>query len=108
MKHYPHNGQVYRLANGLSPFQLDMQIHLTDWKWNCLKTRECGSYKGQPYDVILPVRLKDEWQPIYRLCGTGRPGTRSCTVSAPAMGRPDRHEHAGASSLYPAPVPNAP
>jgi hypothetical protein len=66
MRQYVHNGQVYRLANGLTQFQLDMQIHLTNWKWDNLKTRDCGLYKGQPYDVILPESMKAELQPIYR------------------------------------------
>jgi hypothetical protein len=66
MRQYDRNGQVYRLANGLTPFQLDMQIHLTNWKWNHLKTRDCGCHKEQPYDVILPDSLKAELQPIYR------------------------------------------
>lgn len=66
MKQYSHNGQTYRLANDLTSFQFDMQVHLTDWKWRHLKTRDCGLYKGQPYDVILPANLKDELQPIYR------------------------------------------
>ncbi|MCE9614874.1 MAG: hypothetical protein K8T26_11395 [Lentisphaerae bacterium] len=66
MRKYPVNGAVYRLASKLTPFQLDMQVHLTNWKWRNLKTRDCGLYKGQPYDVILPTRLKDELQPIYR------------------------------------------
>lgn len=46
MKQYSHNGQTYRLANDLTPFQFDMQVHLTDWKWRHLKTRDCGLYKG--------------------------------------------------------------
>lgn len=66
MKEYPHNGEVYRLANELTPFQFDMQVYLTNWKWKHLKTRDCGLYKGQPYDIILPDRLKAELHPIYQ------------------------------------------
>jgi hypothetical protein len=66
MKEYPRNGHVYRLANELTPFQLDMQIHLTNWKWEYLKTHDCGLHKEQPYDVILPDDMKAYLHPIYQ------------------------------------------
>jgi hypothetical protein len=65
MRHHSHNGRVYRLANELTPFQFDMQVHLTNWKWEYL-TRECGYYGQIPYDVILPDDFKTELHPIYR------------------------------------------
>jgi hypothetical protein len=69
MKQYPHNGNVYRLANDLTPFQFGMQVHLTNWKWKHL-TRDVGLYRhhGQliPYDIILPDALKAKLHPIYQ------------------------------------------
>jgi len=33
MKIYTNEGQEYRLSNTLTPFQLEMQVHLINWKW---------------------------------------------------------------------------
>jgi hypothetical protein len=68
MKTYLHNGREYRLPGGLNDFQLDLHIHLIDWKWKHL-TREPGTYqhKGKDilYDAILPAELKSKLLPVH-------------------------------------------
>lgn len=64
MKIYTCNGSTYRLPDGLSDFQIDMYIHLIDWKWKYL-TKEPGYYRGIPYDAILPADLKRKLLPIH-------------------------------------------
>jgi hypothetical protein len=69
LKEYRIDGKTYRLAGGLSDFQLGIYVHLVDWKRRHLAD-ECGTfkYKGSeiPYDVLLPESMQGELQPIYR------------------------------------------
>ena len=57
------NGKDYRLPGGLNEFQLQMYVHLIDWK-RAQITTEPGNYKyrGEPisYDAILPEAMIDE------------------------------------------------
>jgi hypothetical protein len=68
MTEYTVDGRTYRLASGLTEFQLGMYVHLVEWKRAHL-TGECGLYEhgGRfiPYDILLPDALRDELQPIY-------------------------------------------
>jgi len=58
MKEYTVDGRTYRLAGGLTKFQLGMYVHLVDWKHAHL-TKECGYYRYKdrliPYDSMLPA-----------------------------------------------------
>ena len=69
MKEYTVDGRTYRLAGGLTDFQLGLYMHLVDWKRAHL-TEECGCHKHEgrliPYDSMLPAELKEELQPLYR------------------------------------------
>jgi hypothetical protein len=62
------NGKDYRLPGGLNEFQLQMYVHLIDWK-RAQITTEPGNYKyrGEPisYDAILPEAMIDELRVIY-------------------------------------------
>ena len=69
MKEYTVGERTYRLAGGLTEYQLGMYVHLVDWKRAHL-TEECGyyKYKGRliPYDSMLPAGIKAERHPLYR------------------------------------------
>ena len=56
MRVYSDNGLQYRLSGNLNQFQLQMQIHLVNWKWSHITT-EPGEHRGQLYDSILPENL---------------------------------------------------
>lgn len=51
------NGKTYRMPNHINKFQLEMYVHLINWKWRHI-TEEPGYYKHKesliPYDAILP------------------------------------------------------
>jgi len=47
----------YRLPNNLSDFQRKIYNHLVDYKKTKLKISDCGSYKDNFYDIILPENL---------------------------------------------------
>ena len=51
MKVYEIDGKVYRLPNELTDFQLQMYIHLINWKWAHL-TQESGYFKHSPCEVL--------------------------------------------------------
>lgn len=69
MKEYLVNGRTCRLAGNLTPFQLEMYVHLADWKRKHL-TEECGYFRHRgaliPYDVLLPDAMRNDLHPIYR------------------------------------------
>ena len=58
---YLVNGKTYRLSSKLNAFQLELQVHLVDWKWRHI-TKEPGTSGGHPYDVVLPDSVKREQQ----------------------------------------------
>ena len=62
------DGRDYRLPGGLNPFQLQLYVHLIDWKWAHL-TKEPGyyEYRGRqiPYDAIIPKEMIDDLRVIY-------------------------------------------
>ena len=64
MKTYTVEGQEYRLSNTLNPFQLEMQVHLVNWKRENI-TREPGMHHGLPNDAILPERLVGQYPMLY-------------------------------------------
>jgi hypothetical protein len=55
----------YKLPSFLTDFQLEMFIHLIDWKWSHL-TREMGKFGDEYYDAILPESFQQNWHPIYQ------------------------------------------
>lgn len=69
MKEYSIDGNTYRLAGGLTEFQLGMQTHLVDWK-RANVTEECGSHKHKgcliPYDSMLPKGMATDLHPLYQ------------------------------------------
>ena len=62
------NGRDYRLPGGLNEFQLQMYVHLIDWKRAHI-TAEPGNYEYRgrqiPYDAILPEEMIEELRVIY-------------------------------------------
>ncbi len=66
MKVVTRNSQPYRLSGSLNPFQLDLQIHLINWKWRNITT-EPGMSGKQVYDAILPEQYErmDSWPHLY-------------------------------------------
>ena len=54
----------YALPEYLSEFQLEMFMHLIEWKWKNI-TREKGKFRGKDYDSILPESAQNGWLPIY-------------------------------------------
>ena len=64
MKIYEIDGKKYRLPNELSEFQIQMYVHLINWKWAHL-TQEPGLYKHVPYDALLPDEIKAQHYPLY-------------------------------------------
>ena len=65
MKTYLINDSSYRLPDALTDFQLDMYVHLVNWKWNHL-TQEPGYHNGIPYDALLPKELEAKHHPLYQ------------------------------------------
>ena len=64
MKTITANGQEYHLSNTLKPFQLEMQIHLTNWKWAHI-THEHGWHGEHPNDALLPDDLVNQFPHLY-------------------------------------------
>jgi hypothetical protein len=64
MKIYTIDEQEYRLSNSLTPFQLEMQVHLVNWKWAHI-TREPGQHRGHPNDAILPEPFASQYLILY-------------------------------------------
>jgi hypothetical protein len=62
------DGQNYRLPNSLSKFQLQLYVHLINWKWQHI-TQNVGysMYQGQSieYDAILPEEFAGQLRLIY-------------------------------------------
>lgn len=58
------NGQAYRLTSSLNPFQLDMQVHLVEWKWKHI-TRAPGFHRGYPNDALLPAEVAAQFPALY-------------------------------------------
>jgi hypothetical protein len=65
MKIFQIAGTSYRLPNELSDFQLQMYIHLINWKWANL-TRDPGYSRHLAYDAILPNEFTAQLYPLYR------------------------------------------
>jgi hypothetical protein len=63
MKPYALNGQVYRLPDILSPFQLKMYVHLVNWKWANI-TREPRVDRGVVYDTVIPKEKFEKQLPL--------------------------------------------
>ena len=64
MKIHTINGNEYRLPGGLNDYQLQMYVHLINWKWEHI-TEEAGYYRGEAYDAILPDRYADALKVVY-------------------------------------------
>ncbi|AQT70086.1 hypothetical protein STSP2_03288 [Anaerohalosphaera lusitana] len=64
MKIFEKNHRQYRLAGSLNDFQMQMQMHLIDWKWKHI-TREPGLYGKREYDAILPRSLHGTYATVY-------------------------------------------
>lgn len=85
------NGVKYLLPEHLSVFQLDMYVHLIEWKWRHI-TRAPGHYKyGKaviPYDAILPGSYKQQGL-LPHIYGPAQP-----LLAAHRVGNPFRiHKH---------------
>jgi hypothetical protein len=62
------NGRKYRLSGNLNKFQIDLQIHLIDWKWEHI-TREAGMFKTRSgelvaLDALLPASIPQDALPL--------------------------------------------
>lgn len=64
MKIYTIEGQEYRLSNTLNPFQLEMQVHLVNWKWAHI-TRAPLLHRGHPNDALLPEPFASRYAMLY-------------------------------------------
>lgn len=64
MKTYTIEGQAYRLSNTLNPFQLEMQVHLVNWKWAHI-TRAPLLHRGHPNDALLPEPFASRYAMLY-------------------------------------------
>lgn len=64
MKIFQTGGLEYRLPNELSDFQIQMYVHLINWKWAHL-TRAPGFFRNTPYDALLPDEVKDQLLTLY-------------------------------------------
>lgn len=62
-------GRAYRIPDGLNDFQLQIYVHLIDWKWANI-TIEPGTYEHRGrqihYDAMLPSKMLSELPVIYR------------------------------------------
>lgn len=69
MKTETIHGKDYRLPGSLSLFQLDLYVHLINYKWEELGIKEPGTYrfKGEDilYDAILPKAVHKNYPLIY-------------------------------------------
>jgi hypothetical protein len=68
MKTHIINGNSYKLPDILNNFQLDMYIHLIDWKWKYItKTPGTNIYRKVEieYDAILPKSVISTYPIIY-------------------------------------------
>jgi len=64
MKKNEIDGKVYRLPNDLNDFQLELFVHLINWKWKNV-TKEAGLFKGSFYDAILPESEHENLPHLY-------------------------------------------
>ncbi|MHA1278610.1 MAG: PGN_0703 family putative restriction endonuclease [Candidatus Helarchaeota archaeon] len=64
MKIYTVGGQEYRLTNVLTPFQLEMQVHLVNWKWAHV-TCEPAIHGNYPNDALLPETIAKQYPMLY-------------------------------------------
>ena len=64
MKTYTIGEKKYRLSNSLGGFQLEMQVHLVNWKWEHV-SHEPLIYRGQPNDALLPEPLAHQFPMLY-------------------------------------------
>ena len=64
MKIYTVEEQEYRLSNTLTPFQLEMQVHLVNWKWAHI-TREPKIHREHPNDALLPEPIASQYPMLY-------------------------------------------
>ena len=64
MKTYKLDGQGYRLSNTLNPFQLEMQVHLVNWKWAHVTHAPLMNH-GHPNDALLPEPFASRYVMIY-------------------------------------------
>ncbi len=64
MRIHTFNGEQYCVPNELTDFQLEMYVHLIDWKRENL-TKEAAEYRGQLYDALLPVPIARQGYPLY-------------------------------------------
>jgi len=58
------HGVSYLLPSQLTPFQLDLYVHLINWKWKNI-TKTPGIYGGHKYDAILPTTVHSAFPLIY-------------------------------------------
>ena len=58
------DNKAYRLPNELTDFQLELHVHLIDWKWHHL-TRDAGEFRGRPYDALLPAEFVADHRALY-------------------------------------------
>ncbi|MFC1730393.1 hypothetical protein ACFL6I_08665 [candidate division KSB1 bacterium] len=63
MKKYPHDGKVYRIPNKLNDFQLELYIHLINYKW-AQGDKEPGIFKNSEYDAMFPNNFDIHKLPI--------------------------------------------
>ncbi|ORC38342.1 hypothetical protein B4O97_00875 [Marispirochaeta aestuarii] len=59
------DGQDYKLPNNLNNFQLEMYVHLINWKWENI-TKDPGHDRGIEYDAILPERYAENLRVLHR------------------------------------------
>lgn len=64
MIEFSDNDKTYRIPGNLNTFQLEMYIHLINWKWSYI-SNDPGYYKNLPYDAILPESVMDSFPVIY-------------------------------------------
>jgi hypothetical protein len=64
MKPITVNGQAYHLSSTLNPFQLEMQVHLVNWKWAHI-TSEPGLHGEHPNDALLPKAFDGQYPTLY-------------------------------------------
>lgn len=64
MKIITVDGAHYRLPNSLNTFQMEMYVHLINWKWQHV-TVEPGKDGGIQYDAILPESCNAQFPMLY-------------------------------------------
>ena len=55
---------TYRISSGLNEFQERLYKHLIEYKWNVLKIKEPGIYKGRTYDYMFPKSYEEGYSPV--------------------------------------------